>query len=109
MRLSPKRVFDQSGQFIGSPVNGVVQGGGLIGDGDGLTTFEADFNQAAQAIIAVLLFAVLIAQVDIDGGDAIAKFAQRIFHNALALIRQALVTCDVVIRADLDLHGGFLL
>ena len=32
----------------------------------------------------------------IDGGDAIAKFAQGIFHDAPDLIRQGLMTFDVI-------------
>jgi hypothetical protein len=60
--LSPSEgVLEASGEFIGSTVDGLVEGGGLIGHGNGLTAFEASFDQAAQAVIAILLFTVLIA------------------------------------------------
>jgi hypothetical protein len=47
--------------------------------------------------------------MNINVSDAIANSPQSILHNATNLISQCLVTFDVVIRMDLDLHGGFLL
>lgn len=65
------------------------------------------FDHAAHTISAVLMFAVLINQVHIDRGDAIADSVQSIFYNATDLISQGLVTFDVVVSMNLDLHGGF--
>jgi hypothetical protein len=109
MLQSTQRVLDQVECFLRSPVNGLVQSRGMMGNRKGLVAFETGFDHAAYVVITVLPIAVLIAQVNIDMGDAIADFAQRILYNAPDLIRQGCVTFDIVIRMDLDLHGGFLL
>jgi hypothetical protein len=101
-------VLKAASEFISSAVDGLVEGGGLIGHGNGLTAFEASFDQATQAVIAILLFTVLIAQVDLDSGNAIAKCAQRIFHNAPDLISQSLMTFNIVISPEFNFHGDLL-
>jgi hypothetical protein len=95
--------------LIRSAVNGLVQSGCLISDRDGLTTFEADIHHAAHVLITALFVAVLIAQVDIHQGDVIAETAQSILDYSTDLISQRLVTFDVMVGIDLDLHGVLLL
>ena len=75
MLYPSQSVVDQVDQFVGSTVNGLVKCGGLIGDGKGLMSFEAGFDHAAHTVVASLVFAVLIAQVHINRGDAIADSA----------------------------------
>jgi hypothetical protein len=70
--------------------------------------FEAGFDHAAEAVIASLLFAVLIAQVHIHRCDAIANSAQSILDDATDPIRQCLMTFDVVVSSDLNLHSALL-
>jgi len=71
-------------------------------------TFEAGFNHAAHTVIAILLLTILITQVHIDRRDAIADSAQSILDDAIDLISQCLVTFNVVISSDLNLHGVLL-
>jgi hypothetical protein len=100
--------FDQIGQLIRSAVNGLIRGGGMVSDRDGLAAFEADFYHTAYVVIAALLVAVLIAQVDFDLRNVIAESAQGILHDASDLGGQHLVTFDVMVSMDLDLHGILL-
>jgi hypothetical protein len=100
----PEGALDQSGQLICSAVNGLVQGRGLVRDRDGLAAFEAGFHHATHVLIAALLFAVLIAQVDFHSRDVIADSAQGTLHDATDLSGQRLATFDVTVGIDLDLH-----
>ncbi|MEH1804366.1 MAG: hypothetical protein V7L28_03270 [Nostoc sp.] len=72
--------IDQSGQFISSPVNGLVYGRCLMCYRDGLAAFEAGFYHATHIVIAALLVTVLIAQMNINVSDAIAESAQALCH-----------------------------
>jgi hypothetical protein len=54
-------VFDQVGRFLRSPVNGLGQSRGMIGNCEGLVSFETGFDHAAHIVVAVFLIAVLIA------------------------------------------------
>ena len=105
----PEGALDQSGQLICSAVDGLVQGRGLVSDRDGLAAFEAGFHHATHVVIAALLVAVLIAQVDLHSRDVIAESAQGALHYATDLSGQRLVTFDVMVGIDLDLHGVLLL
>jgi hypothetical protein len=80
-----------------------------MSDRDGLQAFETGFHHAAQSVMANLLVAVLIAQVDLHPCDVIAESAQGILHYATDLSGQRLVTFDVMVGIDLDLHGVLLL
>jgi hypothetical protein len=100
--------FDQAGQLICSAVNGLVQGRCMVDDRDRLLAFEAGFYHAAYIVIAALLGTVLIAQVDFDLRNMIAKSAQGILHNASHLSGQRLVPIDIMVGIDLDLHGILL-
>jgi hypothetical protein len=95
--------------LICSAVNGLVQSGCLISDRDRLTTFEADVHHTAHVVIPALLVTVLIAQVDVHEGDVIPESAQSIIDYSTDLISQRLVTFDVMVGIDLDLHGVLLL
>jgi len=101
----PERTLDQSGQLICSTVDGLVQGRGPVSDRDGRAAFEASLHHAPHVVIAALLVAVLVAQVDLHSRDVIADSAQGILHYATDLSTQRLVTCDVTVGIDLDLHG----
>jgi hypothetical protein len=79
-----------------------------MSDRNGLVTFEAGFHHATHVVIAALLVAVLIAQVDFDLRNVIAESAQGILHDASDLGGQHLVTFDVMVSMDLDLHGILL-
>jgi hypothetical protein len=107
--LPPKGALDQIGQLICSAVNGLVQGGCLISDSDRLAAFKTGFHHAAHVINAALFVAVLIAQVDLHSCDVIAESAQSILYYATDVIGQRLVTFDVMVGIDLDLHGVLLL
>jgi hypothetical protein len=104
----PQGAIDQSAQLISSAVNGLIQGLGMVSDRNRLTAFEACFHHATHVVIAVLLVAVLIAQVDFHPGDVIADFAQGTFYDATDMSGQCLVTFDIVVGINLDLHGIFL-
>jgi hypothetical protein len=101
--------LDQSGHLIRSTVNGLVQGRCLVSDRDGSLAFEVGFHHAAYVVIAALLGAVLIAQVDFYLRNVIAESAQGTLHDATNLSGQRLVTFDVMVSIDLDLHGSLLL
>jgi len=95
--------------LICSAVNGLVQSGCLISDRDRLTTIEADVHHAAHVVIPALLVTGLIDQVDVHEGDVIPESAQSIIDYSTDLISQRLVTFDVMVGIDLDLHGVLLL
>jgi hypothetical protein len=80
-----------------------------MSDRDGLAAFKMGFDFAAHFVIAALLIAVLIAQVNIHLSDVFAESAESILYYAADLSDQRLMACDVVIGIDLDLHGVLLL
>ena len=75
-----------------------------MSDRDRLAAFEAGFHRAMH-VIAALLFAVLITQVDLHSRDVIADSAQSTLDYVTDLSGQRLMTFDVTIGVDLDLHG----
>jgi hypothetical protein len=79
-----------------------------VSDRDGLAAFEAGFHHAALVVLATLV-AALVAQVDLHSRDVIADSAQGTLHYATDLSGQRLVTFDVTVGIDLDLHGVLLL
>jgi hypothetical protein len=60
----PEGALDQIAQLICSAVDGLIQSGSLVSNRNGPAAFEAGFHHAAYVVIAALLVAVLIAQVD---------------------------------------------
>jgi hypothetical protein len=109
MVQSSEGALDQAGQLIRRAVNSLVQGRCLVNDRDRLAAFEAGFDHAAYIVIATLLGAVLIAQVDFDLRNVIAEPAQGILHDATDLSGHCLVPFDIMVGIDLDLHGILLL
>jgi len=105
----PEGAIDQSAQLISSAVNGLAQGLGMVSDRNRLTAFEAGFHHATHVVIAMLLVAVLIAQVDFHSRDVIADLAQGTFYDATDVSGQCLVTFDIAVGINLDLHGVLLL
>ena len=103
-----KGAFDYSGQLLRRTVDGFVQGRGLVRDRNGLAAFETGFHHAAHVINAALFVAVLIAQVDLHSCDVIAESAQSILYYATDVIGQRLVTFDVMVGIDLNLHVNLL-
>jgi hypothetical protein len=75
-----------------------------VSDRDRLAAFEAGFHRATH-VIAALLLAVLITQVDLHSRDVIADSAQSTLDYVTDLNGQRLVTFDVTVGVDLDLHG----
>lgn len=75
-----------------------------MSDRDRLAAFEAGFHRATH-VIAALLLAVLITQVDLHSRDVIADSAQSTLDYVTDLSGQRLMTFDVTIGVDLDLHG----
>ncbi len=71
---------------------------------DGLAAFEAGFHHAMHVVIAAFLVAVFIAQVDLHSRDVIAESAQGTLHCVTNPSGQRLVTFDVTVGIDLDLH-----
>ncbi len=69
---------------------------------------EPGFHHATDVPIAAFLVAVLIAQVDLHSRDVIAEFAQGTLYYATDLSGQWLVTFNVTVGIDLDLHGVLL-
>jgi hypothetical protein len=80
----------------------------VVSDRDGLAAFEAGFHHAALAVLAGLVGA-LVAQVDLHSRDVIAEMAQGTLYYATDLRGQCLVTFNVMVGIDLDLHGVLLL
>jgi len=91
----PEGALDQSGQFICSAVDGLVQARGLVSDRDGLAAFDSGFHHATHFVIAALLVAVLVAQMDLHSRDVIAESAQGAPHYAIDL-SGPLMNFDVV-------------
>jgi len=105
----PDGALDQMSQLIYSAVNSVVQIGGLVSNRDGLAAFETGFHHAAYVVvIAALLVAVFITQVDLYPREVIVESFQGTLHYVSDLSDQHLVTVDVMVGMDFDLHGILL-
>jgi hypothetical protein len=101
--LPPESVLNQSGQLIGSAADGLVQGLCLVSDRNRLPAFEAGFHHAALVARAALM-AVPVAQVDFYPRDVSAESTQRTLHFSIDFRDQSLMTSNVVVCIDLDLH-----
>jgi hypothetical protein len=101
-------MLDQSGQLIGSTVNGLVQGSCSVSDRDGLAAFEASYHHAALVVVAAFT-GIFVAQVHLHSRDVIAESAEDILHYAPDLGGQRFMTFDIMVGVDLDLHGALLL
>jgi len=102
--LPSEGALDQSAQLTCSAVDSLGHGCFLVSDRDGLAAFEAGFHHAALVVLGALV-AALVAQVDLHSRDVIAEMAQSTLHYAPDLSGQSLVTFDVMVGIDLDLHG----
>lgn len=102
---SPEGVLDQSGQLIRRTIDGFVQGRSLVSDRDGLTAFESGFHHTAHGVIAGLLVAVLVAQMDIHSRDVFAESLQGTLYYATDSSGQRLVSIYVAVGMNFDLHG----
>jgi hypothetical protein len=78
-------ILDHVNQFICSTANGLIQGVCLISDRDGLAAFKMGFDLATKVVIAALLVAILVAQVNIHLGDVFAESAESILYYAADL------------------------
>jgi hypothetical protein len=67
------------------------------------------FDLATEVVIAALLVAVLVTQVNIHLRDVFAESAESILYYAADLINQCLMGFNVVVGIDLDLHSVLLL
>ena len=68
----------------------------MMCDRDGLAPFETGFHHATHGVMADLLVAVFVAQVDLHSRDVIVGSTQSVLHDVTALSSQHLVTLDVV-------------
>lgn len=75
--MTPERALDQSDQLIGSPIDGLVDGRGILCNRDGLAALQSGFHQAALVVLAALI-AVLIAQMNLYSCNVIANPVQGI-------------------------------
>jgi hypothetical protein len=80
----------------------------MVSDRNRLTAFEAGFHHATHVVIAMLLVAVLIAQVNFHSRNVMAELAQGTFYEVTDVSSQCLVTFDIAVGIDLDLHGILL-
>jgi hypothetical protein len=104
----PEGALDQPDQFIGSAVDGLVQGRGLVSHRNRLAILQAGFHQATHVVIAALFVTIFITQMNFHPRDVIADSTQGTFHNTTDLSGQRLVTFDITVGIDLDLHGVLL-
>jgi hypothetical protein len=74
-----------------------------------LAAFKMGFDLATEVVIAALLVAVLVAQVNIHLSDVFAESVESILYYTADLSDQRLMAFDVVVGIDLDLHGVLLL
>jgi hypothetical protein len=94
-------MLDQSGQLIGSTVNGLVQGSCSVSDRDGLAAFEASFHHAALVVVAAFT-GIFVAQVHLHSRDVIAESAEGILYDGTHLSGQRFMTFDIMVGIDLD-------
>lgn len=106
-RGTPECAFDQSDQLLCRAGDGLVQGVGVVGSSHRLVAFEVGFHHTAFIILATLE-AVLVTHVNLQPRDAITEMTQGSFHFASGPSRQRLVTFNVMVGVDLDLHGSLL-
>jgi hypothetical protein len=104
----PEGAFNQTAQLISSAVNGLIQGLGMMSDCDRLAALETGFEHATHVVNAVLLVAVLIAQVDLHSSDMLAGSAQGIFYDTTKVSGLCFVTFNVTVGINLDLQGVLL-
>jgi hypothetical protein len=90
---------------MGRAIDGLIQRSCLIGNRHGLMAFEVGFHHAALVMNAGLI-SVFVAQVDFHSRDAIAHSAENLFDRTSDLSGQRLVTLNVMVCADLNLHVG---
>jgi len=100
----PERALNQSGQFVGSAADGLVHGRCLVSDRDGRAAFEAGFHHAVFVALAVLM-ALFVAQVNFHPRDVSAEPAQGTLHSSVDMSAERLVSSNVVVGIDLDLHN----
>ena len=80
-----------------------------MSDLDGLAAFKMGFDLAAEVVLAALLVAVLVAQVNIHLRDVFAESSESILYYTADLSDQLLMGFDIMVSNDLDLHGVLLL
>jgi hypothetical protein len=103
----PEGALNRSGQFISSTIDSLMQGLGMVRGGDGLAAFEAGFDNAAFVILAAFVPS-RVAQVNLHSRDVIAESAQGALHCTTDMIDQSLLTLDIVVGINLNLHDAFL-
>jgi hypothetical protein len=104
-RGTPECAFDQSDQLLCRTSDALVQGVRVVGSRQRLMAFEVGFHHTAFIVVATLE-AVLVTHVNLQPRDVIAEMTQDSFHFASGPSRQRLVTFNVMVGVDLDLHGS---
>jgi len=77
----------------------------VVGSSHRLVAFEVGFHHAA-LVIGAAFVAGLVAQVDLHPRDVIAEMTQGTFDFASGPRRQCLMTFNMMISIDLDLHAS---
>lgn len=96
----PQRMVNEVSHFLCSSINSLLKRGAIMGNRNGLKAFKVGFYHAAQALITVLLFTILIAQVNINGRNTIADSDQNIFHDILDPFDHGLIAFNVVVSSN---------
>jgi len=102
------RALYQSGQFVRGTVDGLVHGPGVMGNRDWLPALETGLHQAALVVVATLV-ANLVGQVNLDARHVFAEPADGAIYYCPDVSGERLVTLDVMVGIDLDLHAVLLL
>lgn len=76
----------------------------MVSDSDRVAPLESSLHYAA-LIMLTALATVLVAQMDLDPRDAIARMGQRLDDDTSDPGLQRFVMLDIVVGIDLDQHG----
>lgn len=98
-----ERVLEQIDHLVRRTVDRLSDARGVMSDGDRWVAFEPRFHHAAFVSVAAL-GGVLVADVYLEASDVLAEPSQRIFDGGAYRCCQRLISLDVVIGVDLDLH-----
>lgn len=91
-------------QLVGCAINCLADSRSLIGNGNRLATFDPRFHHASFIVRASALFAVFIAEMDLDAGNMLRDVVQGSFHHPFGMPDHLLVASNVMIRIDLNFH-----
>ena len=76
----------------------------MVSNSDRTAPFESSLHHAALVVLTALA-AVLVAQVDFDPRNVIARMGQGALNDARDPCRQRFVMLDIVVGVNLNLHS----